>query len=64
MSKVARANPDGVSNACFFFFSFFLVVMQLAVSQPWKESNMKFCFIKRLFYTVLEQSMSVASQKK
>jgi hypothetical protein len=27
-------------------------------------SNMKFCFMKRLFYTALEESMSVASQKK
>jgi hypothetical protein len=25
---------------------------------------MKFCFMKRLFYTALEESMSVASQKK
>jgi hypothetical protein len=25
---------------------------------------MRFCFMKRLFYTVLQESMSVASQKK
>jgi hypothetical protein len=27
-------------------------------------SNMKFCFMKRLFYTALEETMSMASQKK
>jgi hypothetical protein len=27
-------------------------------------SDMKFCFMKRLFYTALEETMSVASQKK
>jgi hypothetical protein len=27
-------------------------------------SDLKFCFMKRLFYTTLEETMSVASQKK
>jgi hypothetical protein len=52
LSRVRRVEGGGHENKKTVEKSFFFL------------SNMKFCFMKHLFYTALEESMSVASQKK
>jgi hypothetical protein len=48
------------------FFSLFF--FSTRTKKQWKKffllSDMKFCFMKRLFYTALEETRSVGSQKK
>jgi hypothetical protein len=48
------------------FFTVF--IFSTRTKKQWKKffllSDMKFCFMKRLFYTTLEETRSVGSQKK